>query len=150
MRPSVIQAGDRRGFVPDAFPRLASCRRGARPDCVLFATSTTPVSSARASALLLKLVDGLFHHPAIPVPGAASQLKVTQRAASQNIGKLVRAGLFCQGTYLPPRTSLGIHGRPSVHDFRAVAWRDRIPSAFANFLISLSGFSSIDGAPGKP
>jgi Fic family protein len=48
--------------------------------------------------LLLKLVDGLFHHPAITVPGAARQLKVTQRAASQNIGKLVRAGILTEAT----------------------------------------------------
>ena len=53
---------------------------------------------ARSSALLLKLVDGLFHHPAITVPGAARQLKVTQRAASQNIGKLVRAGILTEAT----------------------------------------------------
>lgn len=53
---------------------------------------------ARSSALLLKLVDGLFHHPAITVTGAARQLKVTQRAASQNIGKLVRAGILAEAT----------------------------------------------------
>ena len=53
---------------------------------------------ARSSALLLKLVDGLFHHPAITVPGAARQLGVTQRAASQNIGKLVRAGILAEAT----------------------------------------------------
>jgi Fic family protein len=53
---------------------------------------------ARASALLLKLVDGLFHHPAITVPGAARQLNVTQRAASQNVGKLVQAGILAEAT----------------------------------------------------
>jgi len=53
---------------------------------------------ARSSALLLKLVDELFHHPAITVPGAARQLKVTQRAASQNIVKLVRAGILAEAT----------------------------------------------------
>src|SRR2546427_12247164 len=53
---------------------------------------------ARSSALLLKLVDGLFHHPAITVPGAARELKVTQRAASQNIGKLVLAGILAEAT----------------------------------------------------
>jgi Fic family protein len=58
----------------------------------------TGLQRARSSALLLKLVDGLFHHPAITVPGAARQLKVTQRAASQNIGKLVRAGILTEAT----------------------------------------------------
>jgi Fic family protein len=59
------------------------------------------LQQARSSALLLKLVDGLFHHPAITVPGAARQLKVTQRAASQNIGKLVRAGILTEATGRP-------------------------------------------------
>jgi Fic family protein len=58
----------------------------------------TGLQRARSSALLLKLVDGLFHHPAITVPGAARQLKVTQRAASQNIGKLVHAGILTEAT----------------------------------------------------
>jgi Fic family protein len=53
---------------------------------------------ARSSALLLKLVDGLFDHPAISVPGAAKLLKVTQRAASLNIGKLVDAGILAEAT----------------------------------------------------
>jgi Fic family protein len=58
----------------------------------------TGLQRGRSSALLLKLVDGLFHHPAITVPGAARQLKVTQRAASQNIGKLVLAGILIEAT----------------------------------------------------
>ena len=58
----------------------------------------TGLQRGRSSALLLKLVDGLFHHPAITVPGAAKQLKVTQRAASQNIGKLVLAGILIEAT----------------------------------------------------
>jgi Fic family protein len=53
---------------------------------------------ARASALLLRLVDGLFSHPAITVPGAARELKVTQRAAAQNTGKLVQAGILAEAT----------------------------------------------------
>jgi Fic family protein len=56
------------------------------------------VQKARASALLLKLVDGLFDHPAITVNGAAKQLGVTHRAASQNIVKLVEAGILAEAT----------------------------------------------------
>lgn len=58
----------------------------------------TTLQHARSSALLLKLVDGLFHHPAITIPGAAVQLKVTQRAASQNIDKLVKRGILIEAT----------------------------------------------------
>lgn len=71
---------------------------GGRPGSVSSGTITTPASSARASALLLKLVDGLFNHPAITVPGAARELKVTQRAAAQNVGKLVQAGILAEAT----------------------------------------------------
>jgi Fic family protein len=56
------------------------------------------LQKARASALLLKLVDGLFDHPAITVNGAAKRLHVTHRAASQNIAKLVAAGILAEST----------------------------------------------------
>jgi Fic family protein len=56
------------------------------------------LQKARASALLLKLVDGLFDHPAITVTGAAKRLGVTHRAASQNIDKLEKAGILSEAT----------------------------------------------------
>lgn len=61
--------------------------------------------SAVASPIIASSILGgsprapaLFHHPAMAVPGAARQLKVTQRAASQNIGKHVRAGILAEAT----------------------------------------------------
>src|SRR5207249_2237990 len=56
------------------------------------------LQKARASALLMKLVDALFDHPAITVPGAARLLRVTARAASLNVGKLVDAKILAEAT----------------------------------------------------
>lgn len=50
--------------------------------------------AARASALLLRLIDGLFESPVLSISAAAKQLGVTHRAATLNIGKLVRAGIL--------------------------------------------------------
>ena len=50
--------------------------------------------SARASALLPRLVDELFRYPALTIPKAAAILGVTQRAAQLNIEKLVTAGIL--------------------------------------------------------
>ena len=51
-------------------------------------------STARSSALLLRLVDDLFEYPVLTVPRAARRLGITHRAASLNIQKLVGAGLL--------------------------------------------------------
>lgn len=51
-------------------------------------------STARSSALLLRLVDDLFEYPVLTIPRAARRLGITQRAASLNIQKLVSAGLL--------------------------------------------------------
>lgn len=51
-------------------------------------------STARSSALLLRLVDELFEYPVLTVPRVAGRLGITQRAASLNIQKLVGAGLL--------------------------------------------------------
>jgi Fic family protein len=48
------------------------------------------VQATRASARLLGLVDALFDLPVITIAGAARQMGVTHRAASQNVRKLVR------------------------------------------------------------
>jgi Fic family protein len=50
-------------------------------------------ATARASALLPRLIDRLFENPMITVPQARDELGVTFRAASQNISKLEEAGI---------------------------------------------------------
>jgi Fic family protein len=56
------------------------------------------VQVSRASALLPRLVDHLFERPAITVTGAKEVLGVTFRAASQNVQKLVAAGILHETT----------------------------------------------------
>lgn len=53
---------------------------------------------ARASALVLRLVDGLFDRPAVTLASARAMLGVTSRAAQMNIDKLVRAGILREAT----------------------------------------------------
>ncbi len=52
------------------------------------------LQSARASTLLLRLVDELFAAPAVTIPRAAAVLDVTHRAAQLNVDKLVGAGVL--------------------------------------------------------
>jgi Fic family protein len=54
--------------------------------------------SARSSALLLKLVDGLLEAPVLTIPEAAKRLKITHRAATLNVMKLVEAGVVAEVT----------------------------------------------------
>jgi Fic family protein len=54
--------------------------------------------SARSSALLLKLVDSLFHEPAITIARVASVLDVTPATATANVSKLVEAGILVEAT----------------------------------------------------
>jgi Fic family protein len=54
--------------------------------------------SARSSALLLKLVDGLLEAPVLTIPQAAKRLKITHRAATLNVMKLVAAGVVAEVT----------------------------------------------------
>jgi Fic family protein len=54
--------------------------------------------SARSSALLLKLVDGLLESPVLTIPQAAKRLGVTHRAATLNVQKLVDAGVVVEVT----------------------------------------------------
>lgn len=53
---------------------------------------------ARASALVLRLVDDLFSHPAITASGARRRLGVTHRSAQLNIEKLEKAGILKEYT----------------------------------------------------
>lgn len=54
--------------------------------------------SARSSALLLKLIDHLFKSPSITISKAATLLRVTDVAASNNVRKLVDAGILTERT----------------------------------------------------
>jgi len=56
------------------------------------------LSSARSSALLLKLVDALFSLPAMTIGDAAKLLNVTPLAASANLRKLVDARILQEAT----------------------------------------------------
>jgi len=54
----------------------------------------TQLQTARASALVLRLIDDLFSRPYLTVSQAADRLGVTFRSASLNVGKLVKAGIL--------------------------------------------------------
>jgi Fic family protein len=56
------------------------------------------LQEARASALLLSLVDKLFSFPAISTRLASETLKVTPRSAQLNINKLMDAGILEEAT----------------------------------------------------
>lgn len=59
------------------------------------------IQRARSSALLGRLVDLLFEHPAITVPYAAGHLSITYNAAKNNVNRLIEAGIL--------RPSVGDH-----------------------------------------
>jgi len=56
------------------------------------------LQQARASALLLQLVDDLFDFPAVTNPTLSRRMKVTPRSAQLNIGKLVDRGILREAT----------------------------------------------------
>ncbi len=56
------------------------------------------LQQARASALLLRLVDELFVYPAITNAGVAGRLGVTSRSAQLNIDKLIAAEILVETT----------------------------------------------------
>jgi Fic family protein len=49
---------------------------------------------ARASALLLRLVDSLFASPLITIPMAQRILRATYPSAQRNVERLVKAGIL--------------------------------------------------------
>lgn len=80
------------------------------------------LQSARSSALLLKLVDGLFDRPFLSFVKAQKSLGVTFRAAQLNVFKLVEAGI------LHERGEGRTYGRIFVaHEIMAVLEPDRNP-----------------------
>jgi cell filamentation protein, protein adenylyltransferase len=52
------------------------------------------IQRARSSALLGRLVDLLFEHPAITVPYAADRLSITYNAAKNNVNRLIEAQIL--------------------------------------------------------
>ncbi len=56
----------------------------------------TKMQTARASALLLRVVDDLFANPATTIAHSGQRLGVTYRSAQLNIQKLVRAGILSE------------------------------------------------------
>jgi Fic family protein len=56
------------------------------------------LQQARASALLLQLVDDLFDFPAIINPTLSKRMKITPRSAQLNIDKLVEKGILREAT----------------------------------------------------
>jgi len=56
------------------------------------------MQEARASALLLQLVDKLFEYPAITNRRAANRLSITARSAQLNVQKLLNAGILQEAT----------------------------------------------------
>lgn len=56
----------------------------------------TRATSARTSSLLPRLVDALFETPAMTINRAADVLGITHRAATQNVLKLIDAGVLTE------------------------------------------------------
>ena len=54
------------------------------------------LTQARASTLLLRLMDSLFELPMLTIPQAQRALDVSYRSAQQNVEKLVQAGILKQ------------------------------------------------------
>ncbi|MGH6727780.1 MAG: Fic family protein [Pseudolabrys sp.] len=52
------------------------------------------IQRARSSALLGRLIDLLFEHPAMTVPYAAERLKISYNAAKNNLNRLVEAQII--------------------------------------------------------
>lgn len=52
------------------------------------------IQKARSSALLGRLIDLLFEHPAITVPYAAERLQISYNAAKNNISRLIEAKIL--------------------------------------------------------
>lgn len=56
------------------------------------------LQEARASALTLQLTDELFAYPAINIAQGADRLRVTRRAISQSLNKLLTDGMLVEST----------------------------------------------------
>lgn len=56
------------------------------------------MQQARASALLLQLIDDLFSYPAITNRAVSERMKITPRSAQLNIDKLVEREIIREAT----------------------------------------------------
>lgn len=99
---SVSQTGDWEGWIRFFLRAVGTQARDAigRSDklLALWQSYRTRMQEARASALLLRLVDELFAYPALTNPGAVKRLGITPRSAQLNIQKLVSAGILREAT----------------------------------------------------
>jgi Fic family protein len=71
----------------------------------LHKTYFSKIQAARSSALLGKLIDSVFYIPAITIPIAMYETKVSYNSAKNNIKRLVELGILTPGrvTNRPPR-----------------------------------------------
>ncbi len=94
----VSRQGDWRSWIKFFLVAVEAQSRDAitRSDAVLslWGEYRERLQEARASALLLSLVDELFSFPATTTKTASQTLGVTQRSAQLNINKLVEAGVL--------------------------------------------------------
>ena len=56
------------------------------------------MQQARASDLLLQLIDDLFSYPAITNRAVSERMNITPRSAQLNIDKLVKRGIIREAT----------------------------------------------------
>lgn len=61
------------------------------------------VQSARSSALLAKIINGLFDIPAMTIPHVMKDLNISYNSAKNNIQKLVELGLIVEGANSRPQ-----------------------------------------------
>ncbi len=98
----VSQTGDWKSWI-DFFLRglIESAEEGTRQANDLLALRQTyhrHFQKGRSSALLMRLVDRLFQTPSITIGAAAEVLEVSNQAASNNIKKLIAAGILEETT----------------------------------------------------
>lgn len=97
---AVSTQGDWTGWISFFLEVLAHQANDARSRAIALQTLRdeyrSQMTSARSSSLIPQLVDELFKTPAMTIARASSVLGVTHRAATQNVGKLVDAGVLTE------------------------------------------------------
>ncbi len=82
----------------------------------LWRTYRDRLQEARASALLLQMVDHLFEFPAISNPSTSRRLGITQRSTQLNIEKLIDAGILEEITGQKRNRVYAAHGIIEIID----------------------------------
>ncbi len=99
---AVSQKGEWEGWIRFFLRAVATQARDAikRSDklLALWQSYRSRMQEARASALLLQLVDDLFSYPVLTNPRVTERLAITPRSAQLNIEKLVAAGILKEAT----------------------------------------------------